>query len=67
MVTPLSLAPGFSRVTAGARLENRFNGFLHLAKAAEAALVLAALNTRLKPGANETTTLDSPPHSPNPV
>ena len=48
---PLSLAPGFSRVSAGWRRENRFNGFTHGAgKTAEAGAVRAAAHTRLKPG-----------------
>ena len=50
----LSLAPGFSRVSAAARLENRFNGFQRrVQKAAEAAAIEAGSNTRLKPGANK--------------
>ena len=53
-VVPLSLAPGFSRVSEVLGMGNRFNGFPHVAReAAEAAAVILASYTRLKPGANE--------------
>ncbi len=54
MATPFLLAPGFSRVSAAVHRENRFNGFPHcLAETVEMAVLCSALNTRLKPGANE--------------
>ena len=54
MAMPLSLAPGFSRVSVAMRCENRFNGFPRCAvEAVETAGLCSSRNTRLKPGANE--------------
>ena len=49
-----SLAPGFSRVSKWAPRHNRFNGFAHAhGKPLKRLKIFARLNTRLKPGANE--------------
>jgi hypothetical protein len=58
--SPLSLAPGFSRVLAGGGEASRFNGFCWPAPDARSGKPLKRLaewgrgDTRLKPGANET-------------
>ena len=55
---PLSLAPGFSRVSSGRGQANRFNGFSSCVReTAEAVVIRSLANTRLKPGANERVTL----------
>ena len=50
----LSLTPGFSPVEADVELKNRFNGFSPAGKPLKRLVSLALLNTRLKPGVNET-------------
>ena len=58
---PLSLAPGFSRVSSGRGHANRFNGLSRgVRKTAEAVGVRSLANTRLKPGANERAALAPP-------
>ena len=50
---PLSLAPGFSRVSGTRAGENRFNGFPSPTKPLKRFGHHSSHDTRLKPGANE--------------
>jgi hypothetical protein len=53
MNNTFSLAPGFSPVQAKAGEKNRFNGFCPDDKPLKRLASRRAINTRLKPGANE--------------
>ena len=50
----LSLTPGFSTVQDDDGRKNRFNGFTPAGKPLKRLISLGPLNTRLKPGVNET-------------
>jgi hypothetical protein len=49
----ISLTPGFSPVTAGKPIQNRFNGFPRADKPLKRLADRHATATRLKPGVNE--------------
>jgi hypothetical protein len=53
MSNAISLTPGFSPVTAGKALRNRFNGFTGAGKPLKRLADRHASTTRLKPGVNE--------------
>jgi hypothetical protein len=53
MSNAISLTPGFSPVTVGKTIQNRFNGFPRAGKPLKRLVYRNATSTRLKPGVNE--------------
>jgi hypothetical protein len=53
MSNAISLTPGFSPVTVGKTVQNRFNGFPRADKPLKRLACWHATFTRLKPGVNE--------------
>jgi hypothetical protein len=53
MSKAISLAPGFSPVTDGQTIQNRFNGIFRAGKPLKRLDCQPASSTRLKPGVNE--------------
>jgi len=53
MSNAISLTPGFSPVTDGKTIQNRFNGFPRAGKPLKRLACQIANSTRLKPGVNE--------------
>ena len=53
MSNAISLTPGFSPVTVGKTIQNRFNGFPRARKPLKRLACRNATSTRLKPGVNE--------------
>jgi hypothetical protein len=49
----IPLTPGFSPVTVGKTIQNRFNGFPRAGKPLKRLACRHATSTRLKPGVNE--------------
>jgi len=52
MSNAVSLTPGFSPVTDGRTIQNRFNGFPRVGKPLKRLACRHAASTRLKPGVN---------------
>jgi hypothetical protein len=53
MRNAISLTPGFSPVTVGKAIQNRFNGFPRAGKPLKRLACRHATSIRLKPGVNE--------------